>query len=479
MPRYSAARRVTALTATILSSPVLAQSNSACSNATFLPIGGSVSGTTTLLTTTDGSSSCGGSRDVWHFVNVECPGNLTVFTCPAPFDTVISVHTGCPGEPGNQLGCNDDSAYCGAAYPLASAVTIPVSPGTYLVRVAGFNGAFGDYTLNAVLDPTAPANDACSNAFPITDGAFAGCTSAATTDGSAACGTSNASPDVWYRYFALCDGVLDVFTCPASYDTVISVHADCPGAVGNQIACNDDSEYCGAAYPLTSHVSIPVAAATGYLIRVSGFNGASGSFILNTQLTSSAPPNDACANARPITDGAYIGSTICATPDGSADCRVTNSGDTWFRYTPTSSGTLSLYTCPASYDTLISVHSGCPGTPGNQLACNDDSAYCGSAYPLTSFVSLPVAAGAPYLVRVSGFNGLSGTFVLNASLATCYPNCDGSTAPPVLNVLDFNCFLNRFSAGASYANCDGSTTPPVLNVLDFNCFLNRFSAGCP
>jgi hypothetical protein len=63
--------------------------------------------------------------------------------------------------------------------------------------------------------------------------------------------------------------------------------------------------------------------------------------------------------------------------------------------------------------------------------------------------------------------------------AACYANCDGSTIPPVLNVLDFNCFLNRFSAGASYANCDGSTIAPVLNVLDFNCFLNAFAAGCP
>jgi hypothetical protein len=60
----------------------------------------------------------------------------------------------------------------------------------------------------------------------------------------------------------------------------------------------------------------------------------------------------------------------------------------------------------------------------------------------------------------------------------CYPNCDDSTATPVLNVLDFNCFINRFVAGASYANCDGSTAAPALNVLDFNCFLNRFSAGC-
>jgi hypothetical protein len=61
---------------------------------------------------------------------------------------------------------------------------------------------------------------------------------------------------------------------------------------------------------------------------------------------------------------------------------------------------------------------------------------------------------------------------------SCYANCDGSTTVPFLNVLDFNCFLNRFSAGASYANCDNSTTAPVLNVLDFNCFLNKFSAGC-
>jgi DNA-binding beta-propeller fold protein YncE len=61
----------------------------------------------------------------------------------------------------------------------------------------------------------------------------------------------------------------------------------------------------------------------------------------------------------------------------------------------------------------------------------------------------------------------------------CYANCDGSATPPVLNVLDFNCFLNRFAGGEPYGNCDGSTTPPVFNVLDFNCFLNRFAAGCP
>lgn len=60
----------------------------------------------------------------------------------------------------------------------------------------------------------------------------------------------------------------------------------------------------------------------------------------------------------------------------------------------------------------------------------------------------------------------------------CYPNCDGSTAAPILNVQDFACFLNAFASQDPYANCDGSTAAPVLNVQDFACFLNAFAAGC-
>jgi hypothetical protein len=60
----------------------------------------------------------------------------------------------------------------------------------------------------------------------------------------------------------------------------------------------------------------------------------------------------------------------------------------------------------------------------------------------------------------------------------CYPNCDGSTEPPLLNINDFLCFQQRFSAGDTWANCDESTAAPVLNINDFQCFLNRYSAGC-
>ena len=64
-------------------------------------------------------------------------------------------------------------------------------------------------------------------------------------------------------------------------------------------------------------------------------------------------------------------------------------------------------------------------------------------------------------------------------LSTCYGNCDGSTATPVLNVADFTCFLTKYAAGDPYANCDGSTATPVLNVADFTYFLTKFAGGCP
>lgn len=60
----------------------------------------------------------------------------------------------------------------------------------------------------------------------------------------------------------------------------------------------------------------------------------------------------------------------------------------------------------------------------------------------------------------------------------CYVNCDKSTAAPVLNTNDFQCFLNLFAAQNWRANCDLSTSAPVLNTNDFQCFLNKFAAGC-
>jgi len=80
------------------------------------------------------------------------------------------------------------------------------------------------------------------------------------------------------------------------------------------------------------------------------------------------------------------------------------------------------------------------------------------------------ANGAGFAILAATLGGLGN--------GLCYPNCDGSTVAPILNVNDFVCFNNRFVAGDSYANCDGSSLPPVLNVNDYVCFLGKYAAGC-
>jgi hypothetical protein len=123
------------------------------------------------------------------------------------------------------------------------------------------------------------------------------------------------------------------------------------------------------------------------------------------------------------------------------------------------------------------------GAPFNGIARWDGAAWQPLA-PVADGAVLAMAGFKGNAVAAGSFNSVGGHGFARLAVfgcpppPPCYANCDGSTTPPILNVLDFSCYLNRFAAGDTYANCDGSTTPPVLNVLDFSCFLNKFAAGC-
>ena len=116
----------------------------------------------------------------------------------------------------------------------------------------------------------------------------------------------------------------------------------------------------------------------------------------------------------------------------------------------------------------------------NGLAVTDDGSLWTINAATDQLLRIDRATGAATVIGPTNgqFGASFGMAAILTPPATCYANCDASTIQPVLNVLDFSCFLNRFAAGDPYANCDNSTTPPVLNVLDFSCFLNRFATGC-
>jgi hypothetical protein len=81
------------------------------------------------------------------------------------------------------------------------------------------------------------------------------------------------------------------------------------------------------------------------------------------------------------------------------------------------------------------------------------------------------------------WNFSSGDFAFvfcGEEIEACYPDCDPSSGVGVLDIFDFLCFQNRYSANDPYAcNCDNSTGPAICDIFDFLCFQNEFAGGCP
>ncbi|MFH1417537.1 MAG: hypothetical protein ABII12_04525, partial [Planctomycetota bacterium] len=126
---------------------------------------------------------------------------------------------------------------------------------------------------------------------------------------------------------------------------------------------------------------------------------------------------DNCASAITACPGSYSDTTVGMTNDGSASCGDTNtSPDMWYSYTPGSNGTATFSMCTGtSYDAAMSIHSGCPGTTANELACDDDT--CSSGGPPE--ITMSVTAGNTYLIRVTGWSDSAGSFTLQITGPDC------------------------------------------------------------
>lgn len=323
--------------------------------------------------------------------------------------------------------------------------------------------------------PTGPANNACANSIAVAYGNTAFTTVNATTDGPAACG--GIANDVWYRFTACVSGTITVQTCSlASWDTVLAAYSGSCTAL-TQLACNDD--VCST----QSRVTFTATSGATYLIRVGGYNGATGTgsiSVTGPSCTPTGPANNVCSAATVIGNGSRTGTTVGATNDGSATCgSSTTTADVWYSYTATCTGVLTVDTCTAaSYDSVVSIHTACPGTSANQLVCNDDASAGSCSGTTRSYLTRSVTAGTNYKIRVSGYNGATGTFTLRTVCGigpAGSPGClcdwdrDGLVASP-----DFFNFLTAFLNGDADFNFDG-----ITNTDDFFAFLECFFTGCP
>lgn len=130
--------------------------------------------------------------------------------------------------------------------------------------------------------------------------------------------------------------------------------------------------------------------------------------VARAEVEPAVPVNDDCGAATPIGDGTFMGSSAAATNDGGASCGASEiAPDVWFRYTASATELVEFNTFGASFDTVLSLHSGCPGTTANEVACNDDW------NSLQSRLQHELTEGQEVLVRVSGYGGDNGAFLLS------------------------------------------------------------------
>jgi hypothetical protein len=387
-------------------------------------VGGSVSATT-FGATASGYNACfsGNGPDVWYRLTPCATGFMTVDSCGSTYDTVVQILDAGLAN----VNCNDDAIAGPCNGSRQSYVTANVSGGNvYYIRVAGYQGATGNFNLNIRVQP---ANDSCSTGsfcastayLPLNTDVFG------TTLGATASTPGDYppcpfldpfvgeipienQPDVWYAFDAPCSGTVSINT-EGSPLTQVAVYDRCYCFI---VVTHPLLVSCG--YPTFGSFN-PIAefAAVGgqrYHVRVRGVLGP-GNFVIRARYSA---PDDYCdalfgvRTAATLTPEAPVADlpfdTACANPSNIGplpgacfDGATFDPGnDQIVGINVQTTGTLNITRCFGSYLPSVALYTGNCLEGLHLYACG--YVYSSSCDPIV--VSTPVAAGQYLFLRVAG-----------------------------------------------------------------------------
>jgi hypothetical protein len=164
-----------------------------------------------------------------------------------------------------------------------------VNPGpssTVLMRVYLASDTRNDYSLTFSATATGPANDDCSGATAIGNGAVAFNTATATNSSAALPATCDEgagvamNKDLWYRYTATCAGNASASTCGTALDTRLAVYpgSSCPASGAAVTDCGDTDPACASG---AGTVRWQVTAGSTWYVRLGTAGTAGGSGTMN------------------------------------------------------------------------------------------------------------------------------------------------------------------------------------------------------
>ncbi|MCP4708741.1 MAG: PASTA domain-containing protein [Planctomycetes bacterium] len=242
-------------------------SNDLCNGAIPVVAGGNNLGTT-IDATGIIESTCGDNDtlDIWYSYTATDDGIVNITLTDSDFDTSLAVYDSCNTE---VLACNDDFGHPDIDSRVALYMTDST---TYLIRVAGYDGQTGAFTLSIDDNPPGLDNDLCPNAIAIEPNeVYYGTTVSATGPDLSGC-SYNDDIDVWHTFTPQTNVSAEITLCDSNFDTTLMIYDTCAG--GTSLVSNDDS--CG----LQSRINVDLSTGRSYLIRVAGYDGETGDYAL-------------------------------------------------------------------------------------------------------------------------------------------------------------------------------------------------------
>ncbi len=411
--------------------------NNNCTGATELLSGaGQQNGRTIDASQSLPPSTCLGASDddVWFKFSMVAGLDTVKVTPVGLFNPVVELRSGtCVSS--SAVRCSNN----GSSGSIEKIFVGDLSEGnTYFIRVYSFGpgaGSEGSFQIQLMQTANLPENDECTAPVAISFGNVANGsnTNATQTIPAVSCGgsTSTIATDVWYS-FTKTEQIDSVrFDGLGSLDLVIDIRANsCAG--GALVACSNIEG--------TGQKNLDISNLTNgttYLLRVFGWNGATGDFTLefrDANVVVNPPANDDCFDATTLTTGitcvGVAGTNAGATESlpASTACSGINPGaanDVWYTFTANGTSCITRLICNTGFDGAIQVYSGsCFGL--TSIGCADNLAASNDPdFPAIEEVFLTgLTSGQQYYLRIYGFNGATGSFAVCAF----NPNCNSTPA---------------------------------------------------
>lgn len=483
-----------------VSTPPPPPANDECANAVVLTpsadltCANPVAGTT--IAATQSLPGCLGTADddVWYqFVATAVSHNIIVTnaTGSGTADIVTQVFNGCGGT---SVVCQDT--------PNSPIELTGLTVGNiYSFRIYSWSSSLRtSFTVCVVTPPPpppAPANDDCDNAIAVTVNPTLTCTSV--TAGTNVSATASTQPttslagvpsrDVWFSFVAT--GTQHVISL-SNVVAVIGTSTDMAMGFYNGAGTCSALTFVSTSDP-NSFTANGLTVGDVYYLRVYGYGAAQATFDVCVGTPPPPPANDICSSAVALTPGELYtsnpvnGHNIGATVDSSDPVPTcdnanfaTSGKDVWYTVVVPASGSLTVETGTVAgtflTDTGLQVYSGTCGAL-TSILCNADD----GEGNFSKVVMTGLTAGNTLLVRVWGYNGTSGNFLISAYDASlsndkfdssnfkAYPN-------PVVDVLNLS-YSEEMSSVTVFNLVGQQVLTKKLNSTEANIDMSNLAAG--